>query len=136
MPGQSPEMGGYQRQEAPKFTPEQQPIQPNVEALPSRGEKMEPQPQPSQAEPIVIPALPAQPILPQPAPVAPTAASDPTTPLEAGDDDLIEKVWVTKAKKIIQDTKGDPYAQEREVSKLQADYVKKRYGKDIKIADE
>ena len=138
MPGPSPEMGGYQRQEAPKVTPERQPMQPSAEVLPARGETMESQPQPTApAEPVVIPALPAQPILPKPTPAG-TPLSSPvaTTPAMAGDDDLIEKVWVDKAKKIIQDTKGDPYAQEREVSKLQADYIKKRYGKDIKLADE
>lgn len=138
MPGPSPEMGGYQRQEAPKMTPEKQPIQPPVEALPVRGETMEAQPQTTTpAEPVVIPALPAQPILPKPTqatvPLADPGVGNPTV---AGDDDLIEKVWVVKAKKIIQETKGDPYAQEREVSKLQADYIKKRYGKDIKLADE
>jgi len=138
MPGPSPEMGGYQRQEAPKVTPERQPIQPSVEALPTRGETMEQQPQATgPAEPVIIPALPAQPILPRP-PQGATSVADPAAgnPAMANDDDLIEKVWVDKAKKIIQNTKGDPYAQEREVSKLQADYIKKRYGKDIKLADE
>lgn len=139
MPGPSPEMGGYQRQEAPKFTPEQQPIRPSVEALPAHGETMEVQPQSTaQAEPVVIPALPAQPILPRPDAGATTSSANPgaSTPPMANDEDLIEQVWVNKAKKIIQETKGDPYAQEREVSKLQADYIKKRYGKDIKIADD
>lgn len=138
MPGPSPEMGGYQRQEAPKVTPERQPMQPSVEALPVRGETMEHQPQAAgQPEPVFIPALPAQPILPKPTQgVAPLADPAAANPVMAGDDDLIEKVWVDKAKKIIQETKGDPYAQEREVSRLQADYIKKRYGKDIKIANE
>ena len=138
MPGPSPEMGGYQRQEAPKMTPEKQPIQPAVEALPVRGETMEARPQTAApADPVVIPALPAQPILPKPAqPTAPLASPMSSNPTIASDDDLIEKVWVVKAKKIIQETKGDPYAQEREVSRLQADYIKKRYGKDVKIADE
>ncbi len=30
----------------------------------------------------------------------------------------------------------DPYVQEKEVSKLQADYLKKRYGKDVKVVDQ
>ena len=29
-----------------------------------------------------------------------------------------------------------PYTQEKEVSKLQADYIKKRYGKDVKLPNE
>ena len=139
MPGPSPEAGGYQRQEAPRFTPEQNPMQPSAEALPARPETKEVQPQSTApVDPVFIPAVPAQPILPRPAQAAlvPMAEPSASAPLMAGDDDLIEQVWVQKAKKVIQETKGDPYAQEREVSKLQADYIKKRYGKDIKIADE
>lgn len=54
-------------------------------------------------------------------------------PASASDDDIIEKEWVSKAKQIIKSTKNDPYMQELEVSKLQADYLKKRYGKDVKV---
>lgn len=64
-----------------------------------------------------------------------TGASS-TTPVVAADDDVIEKEWVNKAKKVINETKGDPYAKEREVSKLQADYMQKRYGKQVKMPDE
>jgi hypothetical protein len=56
--------------------------------------------------------------------------------ISASDDDVIEKEWVNKSKKIIKDTKGDPYRKEHEVSKLQADYMLKRYGKDVKIPDD
>lgn len=85
------------------------------------------------------PALPQQ-ILPQPViPVPlPVAQDDPVSdiqdaamPLVASDDDLIEKEWVDKAKKIIIQTKDDPFRREQEVSKLQADYLRKRYGREI-----
>jgi hypothetical protein len=87
----------------------------------------------------------ATPVLP--APVVPTTPStgvaDSTTalpvvddlPIVAGDDDLIEKEWVDKAKKIIATTKDDPYRREQEVGKLQADYLKKRYGKELGAAE-
>lgn len=52
-------------------------------------------------------------------------------PLTAGDDDLIEKEWVDKAKQIITSTKDDPYKREHEVRKLQIEYVRKRYGREI-----
>ncbi len=64
------------------------------------------------------------------------AISATPTPVAAADDDVIEKEWVNKAKKVINATKGDPYAKEREVSKLQADYMQKRYGKQVKMPDE
>jgi hypothetical protein len=44
---------------------------------------------------------------------------------------LIEKEWVDKAKQIIVQTKDDPYRREQEVGKLQADYLLKRYGKEL-----
>lgn len=75
-----------------------------------------------------------------PTPVTPVA-DDTTTqqaddlPAVAADEDLIEKEWVDKAKKIIADTRDDPYRREREVGRLQADYLKKRYGKELGAAD-
>ncbi len=52
-------------------------------------------------------------------------------PDEAADNELIEKEWVVKAKQIIESTGHDPYLQQEEIAKMKADYVKKRYNKDI-----
>jgi len=60
-----------------------------------------------------------------------TASLATDVPMVANDDDLIEKEWVDKAKKIIAQTKDDPYRREQEVGKLQADYLRKRYGKEL-----
>ena len=57
------------------------------------------------------------------------------TPIVAGDDDLIEKEWVDKAKKIVAETKSDPYRREEQVNKLQVDYLKKRYGRELGAAE-
>jgi hypothetical protein len=72
--------------------------------------------------------------LPTPVPIDDTSTS--TTPADdlpavAADEDLIEKEWVDKAKQIIAETRDNPAARERQVSKLQADYLKKRYGKEL-----
>lgn len=56
--------------------------------------------------------------------------------MTAEDKDEIEIEWVTKAKKIVEQTKSDPHLQERAVSRLQADYLKKRFNKDIKLPKE
>jgi hypothetical protein len=56
-------------------------------------------------------------------------------PQEAQDTDLIEKEWVEKAKRIVEHTSDDPYVQQNELSKMKADYMKKRYNKDIKVSD-
>ncbi|MFI5212362.1 MAG: hypothetical protein ACHQTE_00180 [Candidatus Saccharimonadales bacterium] len=85
-------------------------------------------------------ATTAAPILPPPLVVSlpsPTVTSDDATltdtsaPIVAADEDLIEKEWVDKAKKIILQTKDDPYRREQEVGQLQADYLRKRYGKEL-----
>lgn len=55
--------------------------------------------------------------------------------LLADDVDVIEKEWVEKAKKIVHETREDPYMQEKEVSKLQSDYLQKRYGKQLKVTE-
>jgi hypothetical protein len=51
-------------------------------------------------------------------------------PMIASDDDLIEKEWVDRAKKIVSENRDDPYKQEEAVSELQKDYKKKRYGRE------
>ena len=76
------------------------------------------------------------PVLPVPQPQVVVHDDSFSNPIVAADDDVIEREWVQKAKKIVSETKDDPYAQENEISKLQADYIKKRYGKEIKTAGE
>ena len=67
-------------------------------------------------------------VIPQPTP-------DDAT-LIANDDDLIEKEWVDKAKKIIAETRDDPYRREVEISKLQIEYIRRRYGREIGKAED
>jgi len=56
--------------------------------------------------------------------------------LIADDTDLIEKEWVNKAKAIVERTKADPHTQNKEMTKIKADYLKKRYNKDIKLPED
>jgi hypothetical protein len=68
---------------------------------------------------------------PLPAPVAPVASATDDSPTVAGDEDVIEKEWVDKAKKIILETKDDPYGRTERVNALQKDYLRKRYSKEL-----
>lgn len=114
---------------------EQTPLSSNPETSVERhAEQFE---QRSEAAPAAVNAVP---ILPPPAVIAaPQPVVDDTSvqsdsnsaPLVANDDDLIEKEWVDQAKMIIVQTKDDPYRREQEVSKLQADYLRKRYGREL-----
>jgi len=123
----------------PEFSPvdygrnlERAPLSPSPEVAPERNsERFE---QRSEATPAAVTAAPVL-----PTPVVTLPADDTTTsvtdddmlPAVASDDDLIEKEWVDKAKKIIIQTKDDPYRREQEVSKIQADYLRKRYGREL-----
>ena len=77
-------------------------------------------------------------VLPTPVSNTTSSVGDATSsanPIVASDDDLIEKEWVDKAKKIVENTKNDPYKREDEVSKLRVDYLKKRFGRELGSAE-
>lgn len=131
-PSPSPEQGpiyrGEQAPRVPEFTPG--PVTPERDTskeAPSQGPTGEPQAPASPPPPVPAATPPAAPVLPQ------AASSDDDSPTVANDDDLIEKEWVEKAKRVIAETKHDPHLQEQAVSRLQADYLQKRYNKIIKI---
>lgn len=136
-PKQSGPGMGY---EQPRVQPEERhgyPHNPNQQAdggLEHTGERS------LEARPAAIETISSQPALPSlPIPVLATPVVDDSstqvvaddTPLVAADDDLIEKEWIDKAKKVLVETKDDPYRREREISKLQIDYIRKRYGREI-----
>lgn len=89
-------------------------------------------------------AAASPPIMPPPvAPAIPTGAAGSqtddssttksTTSKVLKDDDLIEKEWVDKAKRIVEQTRSDPHRQSEELTLVKADYMKKRYNKTIKV---
>lgn len=55
---------------------------------------------------------------------------------DADDIDVIEKAWIDRAKHIVDQTSSDPYEQQKMISKMKAEYIKKRFNKDIKISEE
>jgi hypothetical protein len=69
-----------------------------------------------------------------PATTAQPAAS--AAPSAAADQDVIEPEWVDQAEKVIEQTSGDPHAQEEAVEALQVDYLAKRYGHQVKQPDQ
>lgn len=110
---------------------EHAPTQPNPETGIERGAERHEQAAESRAAvadatgtPLIMPA----PIV-QDDPVA-DLTTPTSTPMVAGDDDVIEKEWVDRAKKIIAETRDDPYGREKAVSELQTDYLRKRYGRE------
>ena len=122
-------------------TPEQSPIvqqgsETNPEFLPPVSND---NPSPAaQAQAAAQTAVPANAV--SPAPVAQQPAQTQTAPALTNPDlaedvDLIEKEWVNKAKAIVNHTKDDPRRQNTELNKMKADYIKKRYNKDIQVSE-
>ncbi len=108
----------------------------SFERTPEQGaNSFEREPTVSQQMPVAVPV----PVLPQPA----RQVSDDVAqaqvltnvPATAADDDLIEKEWVDKAKKIINETADDPHRREQAISQLQREYLRKRYGKELGVVD-
>jgi len=94
----------------------------------------------SATPPPIVPVLPLPDDPQAQAPVAPTVGMvtggsvSADTPAIADDADLIEKEWVDKAKEIVARTREDPHQQNKEMSRVKADYLKKRYNKDLKTS--
>lgn len=114
---------------APTAVPEKVP---NKET-PGGGGPAQAPPQTDDAQSIAAPAQNVQVGDPQTAPVSTqTTKAGP----KADDADLIEKQWVDKAKLIVEKTKNDPYVQNKELSKVKAEYVSKRFDKDLKLSED
>jgi hypothetical protein len=109
--------------------PEQAPSEPAGELLPAAPEKA--------ASPARLPVqtTPASPIpLASPLAVSAPASGVAAAATALSDDDLIEKEWVSKAKRIVEQTRDDPYKQSENLTVFKADYLKQRYGKSIKLS--
>ena len=98
---------------------------------------------PVQPQPLNSTSLPA--VNSQPAPLAPGSTLQQSvnpsivaqdSPSVAEDSDLIEKEWVDKAKNIVEKTRNDPHLQNQKINQMKAEYIKKRYNKDIKLTNE
>ncbi len=87
---------------------------------------------PPPSQPVATP--PPQPVAQSPA-VAPVPAPS-NTPATADDVDVIEKEWVDAAQEVVKGNAEDPHGEEEGFENLQVDYLKKRYGKDIKKPQE
>ena len=103
-----------------------------------QGERLAPPQSPAQGMPItpqiaVQPDPAGTPMSYQPQGVGQVQDDTSLNPQAASDLDVIEKEWVERAKAIVEQTRSDPYLQEQKVAEMQSDYLKKRYGKELKV---
>lgn len=78
---------------------------------------------------------PAQQPTPMAAPTPTPSVQPGSTPAIAADVDRIEPEWIAKLKQIIGATQNDPHEQARQLAALRADYMMKRYNKEIKLGE-
>ncbi len=94
---------------------------------------------PSMGKPLPSPQFPSQPMA-NSTPLIPmqqmNPAGAPDTVVSDDSPDSLDKEWVNKAKSIVEQTKNDPYTESKELSKVKADYLRIRYNKLIKIAED
>lgn len=62
-------------------------------------------------------------------------ASSTQVPAAADDSVTLDKAMVLKAKQIVAQTADNPFEQNRQLAHIKADYLEKRYGKVIKVAE-
>lgn len=91
---------------------------------------------------LMNPDVPNSSSLPTPEPAAAGGAPAPSnashhhsTPPVAADTDRIEQQWVLKVKQVLLATRNDPHEQNRQLAILKADYMRKRYNKEIKLGE-
>lgn len=135
----SPQHGSPEIAPLPAHLPESQPV--HLEAAisserPAQQEIRRDNPLADGVHAIPVPPVPVIPVSIDPViPPIPKQRVIDDNPLLAADNDVMEKEWVKKAKDVVSQTKHDPYEQEKAVSRLQADYLSKRYGKVVKLSD-
>lgn len=62
-----------------------------------------------------------------------SAALPLTVAEEAASDEELDQEWVNKAKEVVEQTKGDPFAQSNALNKIKAEYLKARFNKDFNV---
>jgi hypothetical protein len=104
-------------------------MMPSVEVIPSNG-----MPAPNAASPVAAAPLPVN----NPIPVTTTDPAAAATAVAADDanSDELDAEWVNKAKAIVGQTRDDPRRESHELGKVKADYLRIRYNKTIKVAEE
>lgn len=69
-------------------------------------------------------------------PAGPAGPALSIMPLEARDGNRIEHEWIEQIEEAIEAYQNDPYAQYKEIIRIKADYIRKRYNRDIKLTED
>jgi hypothetical protein len=124
-------------QPTPQFSPEKSiggeinsaPMPSNAEAGSTSSNNNASQPT-QMNKPVLTAADVAAAMAAVPTPAAPLPSD--YAPTVAADQDVIEPEWVDRAEQVVSETAGNPFAEEEGIEALQIDYLKKRYGYEVK----
>ena len=108
---------------------------PGQAGIPNATPVSAPSPQPFTAPIAVANGPTAQAPTPDAEPLAAAVPQSAAGPQLADDTDLIEKEWVAQVKHVVRSTINDPYEFNRQFTNLKAEYMQKRYGRDLKVSD-
>lgn len=129
--------------EAPKFELPPVPagretgVDTGAEVLPAQESSVGQRQPASSGQLVPAASIPVPPSIPVPTTYQPSSVStdDGDGGLTAAEIDRIEKEWVDKAKSIVARTHDDPFEQNNEMSKVKAEYIKKRFNRTIPTDD-
>ena len=110
----------------------------NISPIPTSPERLIP----SELQPPATPMVSQQSVSPLLDPLATlptqqlaTGQGQTATEIQADrDDPSIEKECISRAKAIVRRTSADPFIQSKEISKVKAELLKRRYGKELKTS--
>lgn len=127
----SPELSPTSQPETTRPIDARPSIEPAHEVLASGPERLSSANQAVAQAMVATPATPVRPILAQAPQVQPASVATGTD-----DTPVIEKEWVAMAKEIIARTRQDPRLQSTELNTVKTNYVRKRFGKEVRLTDD
>lgn len=104
----------------------------NPELSPQKENSASPGSSVASAQAAILQSGPAPASVPLPA--VPAALENSEAAVEHRD--LMEKAYFDRAKAIVEQTSGDPYAQKNKIGELSATYIRQNFGKDVKLNSE
>lgn len=89
-------------------------------------------PQPMAAQPISNPSV----VTPVGLDSTGNVTVDASNSADNGVSDQLDEEYISRAKAIVDRTKNDPFLQSKEIGKVKADYLRTKYNKQIRVAED
>ena len=135
----NPQINGEPALRLPQPVPDQAAWQQVNGVQQERAPSAEVGPMSPQTQPISMPVASLSPAAAQHLQQVQTPISAQPTDVQPAADDTSkaddERLWVDRAKRIVEQTRADPYLESQEIGKFKLEYLKDRHAKNIKVAE-